>query len=324
MLNSGRQGRASPGGRALANAATFLALLSVTALLLGALGRWFWPFDLLAHARVHCAAVLFAAALVFAALRNWQSAAIALLAMLLAAVPLLDYLMPARAASVAAAAEPTLKALSFNIWFRNDDPNRLVEYLDASGADIVVLQEMSEDEGRALHAHLTAYPHAYLEGAGSSDTVLFSRWPIRDATVVPLAEDAVGALCATIEWRDRQITVVGVHLHWPLGGTAAARRNAELAALAAIAQLDEAPLIVLGDFNITPWSAHFRRFVESSGLADCSLGHGLNPTWPSQALLFGIRIDHCFVSPQWRALDARVGPALGSDHRPLWVELTLQ
>lgn len=80
---------------------------------------------------------------------------------------------------------------------------------------------------------------------------------------------------------------------------------------------------MLGDFNITPWSPHFRAFIEASGLSDCAIGHGLDPTWPSQLLALGIRIDHCFKSPHWRTLDARVGPSVDSDHRPMLVDLQL-
>lgn len=297
------------------------ALATVTALLLGSLGRWFWPFDLLTHFHVHWAAILLLCAVLLFALRERRSGAIATVAAGLAAIPIVGYLVPEGASHPQEA--PVLRALSLNAWFRNSDPLRLVDYIETSAADVVVLQEVSESKARALSARLESYPHVYVEGAGETDVVLFSRWPITQAQVVQLAEGGVAALRADIAWHGETIVIVGVHLHWPIGSRSSARRNAELNGLAVFAQAQTGPVVLLGDFNVTPWSPHFKAFVQASRLRDCALGHGLDPTWPSQLLLLGIRIDHCFMSPHWRALDAHVGPRVGSDHRPIIVDLIL-
>lgn len=309
--------------RSLKPFAIFIALIALTALVLGYLGRWFWPFDLLTHFRVHYTAALVLAASILLSVRDWKNAIVAVLAAALAAIPLFDYVVPRREAALELAPGPSLRALSLNIWFRNRDLTRLVDYLSRSGADVVVLQEISEDQGRRLHSKLDVYPYAYVNGASATDAVVLSRWPIRDAETVPLSANGVSAIRATIDWHKQPIALVAAHLHWPIGPRTSARRDAELAGLAVLAQSEARPLVVLGDFNITPWSPHFRSFLDASGLSDCAIGHGLDPTWPSQILPLGIRIDHCFASPHWHALDARVGPTVGSDHRPMLVELQL-
>lgn len=301
--------------------ATLLALASITALLLGMLGRYFWLLDLLAHFRVHYVVALLVCAALLLATRDFRAAAFAVLAGGLAAAPVVQYL---GASDEEPTAGPTLKVLSLNIWFRRDDPLRLTSYLEASGADILVLQEISREEAEHLGATLTSYPHAFIDAAASSDTVLFSKWPIRHASAVELAPDAVSALVAGIEWHGREISVVGAHLHWPLGARAARRRDAELAGLAELVRTHSNPLIVLGDFNVTPWSPHFTALLQTSRLRDCALGNGLDPTWPSPAQALGIRIDHCLASLHWRAIDTDVGPHVGSDHRPMLGVLRLR
>lgn len=301
--------------------ATFLALASITALLLGMLGRYFWPLDLLAHFRVHYVVALLVCAALLLAARDFRAAAFAVLAGGLAAAPVVQYL---GAGEDEPAAGPTLKVLSLNIWFRRDDPLRLVSYLEASGADIIVLQEISREEAQQLGAALKSYPHAFIDGAAASDSVLFSKWPIRHASAVELASDAVSALLAGIEWHGRRIDVVAAHLHWPLGARTATRRDAELAGLAELARTNSNPLIVLGDFNVTPWSPHFTQLLETSRLRDCALGHGLDPTWPSPVQVLGIRIDHCLASLHWQTIDTHVGPHVGSDHRPMIAVLRLR
>ena len=106
-------------------------------------------------------------------------------------------------------------------------------------------------------------------------------------------------------------------------GRNAALRNAELAALAQLAQAQRGPLLVGGDLNVTPWSGHFRRVLDDSGLEDCARGRGWLPTWPAFFPPLGIRIDHCLASAHWRVLDVRTGPSLGSDHYAVVNDLEL-
>lgn len=297
--------------------------MSVSVLLIGFMGQLFWPFDLFSHFRVHCVVALVLCAFVLVGLRDWKGGLVAILAAALGAMPLIKYVVPANP-PLQLERGPSLRAMSLNTWFRNEDANRLVGYLETSGADLIVLQEISEDQARGLHARLEVYPYAFVDGAAGSDSVLLSRWPITDAELVPLSPEGVSAIRATIDWNGQPITLIGAHLHWPIGPRSSERRNAELAGLALLTQSHIGPLVLLGDFNITPWSPHFPPFLEISGLQDCAVGHGLDPTWPSHLIAFGIRIDHCFASPHWRVLDAQIGPHVGSDHRPLWVELQFE
>lgn len=297
---------------------TFVAFVTVTALLLGMLGRFFWPLDLLAHFRVHYVVALVLCGVMLLVLKDWRSSVFALLAAALAAVPTFDYVHPA---AMARSSRNALRVLSLNVWFRNEDPGRLAPYLESSGADVIVLQEISQGQARDLRARLKSYPHAYVEGAALTDVVLFARWPLREPGTVKLSSTGVSALRAIVDWRGMPITVVGAHLHWPIGPRNSARRNGELVGLAELARTHTGPLLLLGDFNITPWSAHFSKFLDTSRLKDCAAGHGLDPTWPSQVWPLGIRIDHCFASAHWLALNAWTGPRVGSDHRPMIAEL---
>ena len=114
------------------------------------------------------------------------------------------------------------------------------------------------------------------------------------------------------------MTVVGVHLHWPMGARNSAQRNAALRALAELAQATPGPLLIGGDFNITPWSPVFDAALRASTLADCARGQGLL-TRPTFFLPAAIRIDHCLASAHWRVL--RVTCRRWPDHRPMLNDL---
>ena len=99
-----------------------------------------------------------------------------------------------------------------------------------------------------------------------------------------------------------------------------ATRNEQIAAIGALLQDSDAPLLVCGDWNLTPWSGWYRH-VLSFGLRDGRLRERLTPTWPARLALLGIPIDHCLASPETVIASKRIGPALGSDHRPIVVRL---
>jgi endonuclease/exonuclease/phosphatase (EEP) superfamily protein YafD len=56
-------------------------------------------------------------------------------------------------------------------------------------------------------------------------------------------------------------------------------------------------------------------------LRDTRAGFGIQASWPTQIPPLGIPLDHCLVSPELVVLDRRLGPAVGSDHRPVILEL---
>ena len=80
--------------------------------------------------------------------------------------------------------------------------------------------------------------------------------------------------------------------------------------------------MVVGDLNCTPWSPHFRRLLRDAGLRDVARGRGLEPTWYPTSLPLGIPIDHVLVSDEIGVANRELGSDLGSDHRPVRVEIS--
>lgn len=78
-------------------------------------------------------------------------------------------------------------------------------------------------------------------------------------------------------------------------------------------------LLIAGDFNMPVESTIYRSYWRDCNNAFSRVGDGFG--WTRVLPHFAIRIDHVLSCGGWRALSARVGPDLGSDHRPLIVEL---
>lgn len=290
------------------------------ALLAAMLGRYAWPLDLFANFRVQYTLLFLVVAIMLFALRAPLLGGVAIAGAAIGAIPIVSY-MGVQTARADAGSE-RFRVLTFNTWFRNHDYAEIARFLEQMQADVVVLQERDRDDGaQRIAGHLTSYPHSFIEPRPHG-AVVFSRWPITAAELLPLT-NGPGVLAAhvTLDWNGKAVTVLGAHLHWPLGPASSRMRNAELAGIASFAAARKEPVIVAGDFNVAPWSRNFRATLERSGLSDSAAGHGLAPSWPSQFPPVGMRIDHCWVSHHWRTVEVRLGPSNGSDHLPLIVDL---
>lgn len=219
--------------------------------------------------------------------------------------------------------EETFRLMSLNVWFRNPDLTDTAQYLEQSQADAVVLLELTPPQANKLVPLLPSYPYYHIEPSRMGAAV-FTKWPVLSAESVPLAADGAVAARLTLDWRGTPVTVLGVHLNWPLGPRNARFRNEELAAVVSFSKAQRGPLLVAGDFNLTPWSEYFSDALQESGLHDAARGFGLTRSWPAQFAPVGIRIDHCLLSPHWRSVASHIGPFLGSDHLPVVADVVLR
>jgi len=84
------------------------------------------------------------------------------------------------------------------------------------------------------------------------------------------------------------------------------------------------PLVVAGDFNMSPWTERLARFTEQTGLKRYNT---LHLTWPMRRgnvpLLPLVAIDNVFASPHFAKIATMGAPWLGSDHRLIVVDLAL-
>jgi endonuclease/exonuclease/phosphatase family metal-dependent hydrolase len=119
------------------------------------------------------------------------------------------------------------------------------------------------------------------------------------------------------------LDVYAIHLASPPSRRQAAQRIRQLDALGALLRdADPAvPLVVAGDFNLTPFSPYFGDLLQPTGLRDARRPFGLHATWPAWPLPLWIPIDHCLVGARTRAVRVATGPTTGSDHWPLECDL---
>lgn len=132
------------------------------------------------------------------------------------------------------------------------------------------------------------------------------------------------ALEVILPWEGKTMRVLVVHPLPPVSDYSTKRRNRHIKVLGDYIAASSMPTVVLGDFNMTPWSPYFRAFTKAAGLSRVEPAWGRGATWPSMLpAFFRIPIDHILVSEHIAAGDLEVGPDLGSDHFPVCVSLAL-
>ena len=152
---------------------------------------------------------------------------------------------------------------------------------------------------------------------------VLSRLPFEGARVIQSPPDGLPTLVVEVLVDGTAATFVTTHPVPPLGETGFDSRNEQLAGIADLVNDIEGPGVLIGDLNTTMWGRHYRQLVDDTGLVDSRYGHGVLPTWPTSLPFAMIPIDHCLVSPEFVVLGIRTGPDIGSDHRPLIVDLGL-
>lgn len=301
---------------------TLLARLAVLAAIVGLLplgARLWWGFDLLSHFRVQylaCALPLLVAVLAY---RRRLAALLLAVTAGINAWPLLPYL-PASSATAASPATSELKVLNINVNASNRNFAAILDAIRTADADIVAVLELTPGLDDALNTLSTKYPYSYTLPATSNFGIgVLSRYPLTAQTLPLLATKAIDGL---VDLPTGTLRFIAVHLVPPIHGDFAQMRNRQLGELATLARASGEPLVVCGDFNLTPYSPFFGGFREQSGLTEARRGKGIAMSWPSFMPLLGVPIDHCFIGEPVSARSVERLERTGSDHYPVLVTLT--
>jgi endonuclease/exonuclease/phosphatase (EEP) superfamily protein YafD len=148
------------------------------------------------------------------------------------------------------------------------------------------------------------------------------RDPDADVTVHRFSNDPRDAIIEIVADLDGQpVHVIAAHPVSPLTPARAAQRDRALRRLATRAAADDAPTVVMGDLNATPWSPDLQQLLASGDLRDSQVGFGLQPSYPAPLGPVGIAIDHVLHSPELTTVLRALGPSFGSDHRILHARL---
>ena len=217
----------------------------------------------------------------------------------------------------------SLEVLTSNVEF-GQATDALVATVRREEPDVVFVEECEYGCSATLRRTLAGeYPYRRsVEGAGSTGSVILSRFPLEAAPGIPATMGMPGAVA---DVRGHAVRLQLAHPMPPLPGQLDLWR-AELGKLRDFAAASAPqPTVLAGDFNASQDHAAFRAILDT-GLRDAArlAGSDRTPTWPARtAPAIGAQIDHVLVSRDFSAGDARFLDLADTDHRALLVDLAL-
>ena len=225
-----------------------------------------------------------------------------------------------------------LEVVTWNVEVRSRPGTTTAAQLEATGADVIGLQELQSDAAAAIESDSVLrarYPYRLLRpDAGVLGLGLLSRFPLADEsfTLDPAIQRAVVDLAG-----GTRLPIINTHpLHADIASLASTRlpigldliqRDADLVAIRDAFDVRAAsgtPVVLLGDLNTAASEPAFGRLVRGLRDVHAEVGLGTGWTWrPIRLEFLGLgllRIDHVIVSPDVTPLAiGETCPAIG-DH----------
>lgn len=243
-----------------------------------------------------------------------------------------------------------LRILSYNTGQDLPDYDEVDKLVRESGADIVILQEITHDYITGYWPEMLAmYPYQVygpLQGEKQVGMGILSRYPVIELSNFKLADNGlVFQQRALVNIDDRVVALYNIHLTFPwirVRPDPVFSRlpwfvyddevlREEVDNLAMLIRNEQIPVIAAGDFNLTDQSSDYQRITSLLIDSYRDVGFGLGCTWPDNLVpALGIRpaiplvrVDYIFHSGGIRSVAADVLQSNGSDHRPVVVDLAL-
>lgn len=226
---------------------------------------------------------------------------------------------------------PQIRVMTFNL---NMTSKGIVDAIRSTHADVVTLQELSQDSAATVQQLSDIYPYMALHpqkvdyvGQG-----ILSKYPILkdEYWEYPEVENTLGHQRVEIDFNGMSIVIYNTHpwppLEWETGYDDASHRIV-LENIAQRTFAEELPLILAGDFNMTPNFEEYDLFASQFTDSYWVAGDGLGFTYPTHTKLIPsfFRLDYIWHSKHFQSVSAQVWHNHGeSDHAPVVSTLALK
>jgi endonuclease/exonuclease/phosphatase (EEP) superfamily protein YafD len=220
-----------------------------------------------------------------------------------------------------------LKLLQANVEFINKKTDALKQLIAAEDPDIISVQETNTAFAALFKSLHKQYPYqaVFAEDHDAAGQAVLSKLPFGHIEDVVFPNAVMPTQIFDVKNGKDTVTFFSLHTSNPLFGVP--NRDAAFTGVAArLAKDRPARLVLIGDFNATPWCPGMRRFVDAQPDLDLArTGRGLLASWPAfYPFPFRIPIDELVVSRNIAVQDYRLGPDIGSDHLPMISTIALK
>jgi len=230
------------------------------------------------------------------------------------------------------------RVMTCNVGNGRAEPQRLIQVLRDAEADLVGIQELSDEQAKAISDNLgKEYPYQAMFPGGFAGKATLSRFPILAHEQLHLSTVRPD-LQTMIDLSEVRLTFIVAHPPPPRPRWSGLKFDAQtwkqIRTLAELA-IEHSPAILLGDFNLADWWGEYA-YLRSTGLKDAFFeagnerGHtlprrfgpwkrflALNRLLSGLPLVPMVRVDYIWYTVPLKCQQAWVGQDTGSDHLPV-------
>ena len=222
-------------------------------------------------------------------------------------------------------ARPTVRVLSANVMANAHAVDRLGEIALEKNADVIFIYETPMSDCATLPESFDRFTYCLIETQAPDGgkfnrriAILARQNPASTRLHAHQSFMRRGAIEAQFDVDGHVVTFFASHPTAPISPDHVGPRNRYIHHVSRHARAAERPIII-GDLNTTPWSPVFQK-IPGKRVGDPRL----ESTWISNLPFIGVPIDHIIIGDQFTPLRYEVLPFIGSDHRPLFAELSIE
>lgn len=299
-----------------------LLLLAIT--IASFFGKVWWLFDVLAHLRLQYTffATLGLTALIL--LNFIQKYKIQRFYILIACVlivlnlyPVANFYKNAPKEIYLETGTPTMRVMSLNVFSGNKEYQKVMEIIQHENPDVLLLMEVNDSWEKQLRNIEAIYPHKIVVPRPDNFGIaLYSKHPLIISETHEWGAYHIPSITATVLSKDSPpVHVIGIHTMPPLNDMMAQSNRAQLQEVSKHALKTDGPVVIMGDFNATPWSYSYQSVFSGNDFYHAWGDMRPIGTWLPN-FIGGIFIDHILVK-NMIAMDWKVSEDVGSDHRAI-------
>ena len=238
---------------------------------------------------------------------------------LIAALPFVTFSKSVAPSKEACGPSECLTVITANVFGRSEATLALLDVSARERADVVAINEsinlILEPEYRPAFDRYGTLIHAAWENMpkhmGNALTLATDRTVAFQDRVLRRDTGRRAYIIADLDGEWAGTRLIAAHAMTPVSPLGMQTRDALLDAAGQAATESES-YILMGDFNLTPWTPTFRE-LPGKRAGDPRFSR----TWPVAFGPFGIPIDHIMFSDDLELVETRVLEPIGSDHYPV-------
>ena len=200
-----------------------------------------------------------------------------------------------------------------------EDLEDLYEVILIENPDIIQFQEVTPLVKYKLKSLESIFPYSVSlnKFVGIAESIVFSKYPLKKNKNSDFSN-----VLTKIIIDETELNFLSVHLYSGINQNRFNLADKQIQIIKNLIKDNRKNIILMGDLNMTPISKRFINFLNEVNLY--TYASFLNPTMTWPAFLpnyLGIQIDHVLFSKNFKMINKKTTKSLGSDHRPLIVDL---